>query len=58
MKKGKLVGFLATLCGMALLSAAIALPLDLSARRLTKTYAAIEWVIAISTIGIGISLMR
>jgi ABC-type nickel/cobalt efflux system permease component RcnA len=47
-----------SIAGMALLSAAIAVPLDLSARRLTRAYATIEWLIAVSTIGIGISLMR
>jgi cytochrome c biogenesis protein CcdA len=49
---------LGSIAGMALLSAVIAVPLDLSARRLTRTYAAIEWLIALSTIGIGISLIR
>jgi len=49
---------LGSIAGMALLSAAIAVPLDLSARRLTRAYAAIEWLIAVSTIGIGISLIR
>jgi ABC-type nickel/cobalt efflux system permease component RcnA len=49
---------LGSIAGMALLSAAIAVPLDLSGRRLTRTYTAIEWIIAVSTIGLGFSLMR
>jgi hypothetical protein len=49
---------LGSIAGMALLSAAIAVPLDLSARRLARASATIEWLIAVSTIGIGISLMR
>jgi len=47
-----------SIAGMALLSAVIAVPLDLSARRLTNAHTAIEWVVAVGTIGIGVAMLR
>jgi hypothetical protein len=48
---------LGSIAGMALMSAAIAVPLDLSARRLAGTYFALEILIALGTIAIGVRLM-
>ena len=47
-----------SIAGMALLSAAIAAPLGVSARRFAGAHAALEWAIAIGTIGIGLSMLR
>jgi len=44
--------------GMAMLSAIIAWPLGGSVRRLVGAYIAVEWLIGIGTIAIGVSMMR
>jgi cytochrome c biogenesis protein CcdA len=47
-----------SIAGMAVLSAVIAVPLELSARRLTRMFAVVELVVGISTIGIGLWVVR
>jgi ABC-type nickel/cobalt efflux system permease component RcnA len=46
-----------SIAGMALLSIVIAVPLELSARRLNRMYAAVEVVVGAVTIGIGLWVM-
>lgn len=46
-----------SIAGMAALSAVIAVPLELSARRLNRMYATVELVVGVSTIGIGLWVM-
>ncbi len=43
-----------SIAGMAALSTVIAVPLELSARRLNRMYATVELVVGITTIGIGL----
>lgn len=49
---------LGSIAGMAALSAIIAVPLNFSARHLSRAYAALELTIAISTIALGITMLR
>jgi ABC-type nickel/cobalt efflux system permease component RcnA len=43
-----------SIAGMAVLSAVIAVPLEVSARRLNRMYASFDLVVGVSTIGIGL----
>jgi sulfite exporter TauE/SafE len=43
-----------SIAGMAVLSAIISVPLELSARRLSRLYAGLEVVIGVSTLAIGV----
>jgi len=47
-----------SIVGMAALSAVIAVPLELSSRRLTRAYAALELIIAVGTIALGVTMLR
>lgn len=46
-----------SIAGMAVLSAAIAVPLELSARRLTRTLATVDLAVGISTVAVGLWVM-